>query len=94
MDLWLPGPTISLAYAGLLSLAFPPGGALGWLNLLAVPALLFDVAENVNHLVMARRYPAVPPVSLRLGPSFTLLKWAFAFVLPVLAVVGLIARAL
>jgi hypothetical protein len=92
MDLWFPGPTICLAYCALLSLAFPSGSPLGLLNLLAVPALLFDVAENVNHLIMARRYPDLPFLSLRLGPAFTLLKWAFAMLLPVIAVAGLIAR--
>ena len=92
MDLWFPGPTICVAYAGMLSLAFPPGTPLALLNLLAVPALLFDVAENVNHLVMARRYPHVPELSLALGPTFTLLKWAFAMGLPVVAIAGFVAQ--
>jgi hypothetical protein len=94
MDLWFPGPTICLAYAGLLSLAFPPGSPLGLLNLLAVPALVFDVSENLNHLIMARRYPDLPSLSLRMGPAFTLLKWALAMAIPVIALVGLIARQL
>lgn len=92
MDLWFPGPTICVAYAGLLSLAFPPGSPLGLLNLLAVPALFFDVAENVNHLIMARFYPDLSSLSLRMGPVFTLLKWAFAMAIPVIALVGFIAR--
>lgn len=92
MDLWFPGPAICLAYAALLSLAFPPGAPLSWLNLLAIPALAFDVAENVNHLIMARRYPDTPRLSLRLGPSFTLFKWVLAMTLPVIAAVGLAAR--
>lgn len=90
MDLWFPGPNICIAYAGLLSLAFPPGSQLSWLNLLAVPALGFDVAENVNHLIMARRYPAIPALSLRLGPSFTLLKWVLAILLPIIAAIGFV----
>ncbi len=92
MDFWFPGPTICVAYAALLSLAFPPGSPLGPLNLLAAPALLFDVAENANHLVMAGRYPNLPSLSLRMGPAFTLLKWAFAMALPVVALAGLIAH--
>lgn len=92
MDLWFPGPTSCLAYAALLSLAFPPGSTLSRLNLLAVPALVFDVAENVNHLIMARRHPDLPRLSLLLGPTFTLGKWALAIVLPVIAVIGLIAQ--
>lgn len=92
MDLWIPGLTTCLAYAALLSLAFPPGSALSWLNLLAIAALVFDVAENINHLIMARRYPDLPRLSLRLGPTFTLLKWVLAIVLPVIAVIGLVTQ--
>jgi len=92
MDLWFPGPTICLAYAALLSLSFPPGTTLSWLNLLAVPALAFDVAENLNHLVMTRRYPDLTAFSLRLGPIFTLGKWALAIALPAIAVIGLLAQ--
>jgi hypothetical protein len=92
MDLWFPGPTICAAYLALLSLAFPISSGVSWLILLVLPALFFEVAENVNHLAMTRRYPTITAFSVVVGPSFTLLKWSFAIAIPFVAIVGFVIQ--
>lgn len=84
MDFWFPGAIASLATASLLLIAFPPQSGLGWLCVLAIPAWLCDIAENITHFRMAGSYPNLSPLALKIGPLFTGAKWAFAiFPLPV-----------
>jgi hypothetical protein len=92
MDFWFPGAAASLATASLLLIAFPPTSGWAWLCLLAAPAWLFDIAENVTHFNMAGSYPNLPAVAVRLGPVFTGAKWLFAILPLPIALVGLALR--
>lgn len=77
-DFWFPSLIASFANLSLLLLAFSPASGLAWLGALAFAGWLFDVLENINHFRMASTYPALSPLSLRLGPIFTRMKWALA----------------
>jgi hypothetical protein len=92
MDFWFPGALASLTTASLMLIAFPPTSPGVWLCLLALPAWLFDVAENLTHFKMARSYPNLPPATLKLGPLFTGAKWVCAIVPLPIALFGLIVR--
>jgi hypothetical protein len=89
MDFWFPGAAASLATASLMLIAFPPASGWAWLCFLAVLSWLFDVAENITHFHMARSYPNLSPIALRIGPLFTRGKWLFAIMPLPIALVGL-----
>ena len=88
LDFWFPVLSLSLFYAGLLSLAFPQGLRLAWLNLLAIPMYLSDVTENMNHFSMASSYPNLSALSLTIGPWLTLIKYFLITALPIIALLG------
>lgn len=90
LDFWFPVLTLTLAYASLLSLAFPAGRRFAWLNLTPIAMYALDAAENVNHFVMAGAYPALP--ALAVGPAFTWGKWVCIDGLPVVALAGFAAQ--
>lgn|GEM_PF-3414940 len=90
MDFWFPGAIASLTTASLMLIAFPPTSGWVWLCVIAVPAWLFDVAENVTHFQMAGSYPSLSSIALKFGPLWTRAKWAFAIVPLPIALVGLI----
>jgi hypothetical protein len=92
MDFWFPGATASQAIASLLLIAYPPTSGWGWLCAIAAPSWLFDVAENITHFQMARGYPILSPIAVRLGPIFTGAKWVWAILPLPVAVVGLLIR--
>ena len=91
-DFWFPVLSLSLFYVSLLSLAFPAGSRLSWLNLTPVLLWLSDVAENLNHFTMAGDYPNLSPMSLAVGPAFTFVKWMLIFGLLLLALTGAAIR--
>ena len=88
LDFWFPCLSLSIFYAALLSLAFPQGRSLSWLNLTAIPLYLSDVAENLNHFLMAGSYPSLPPLQLAIGPYLSLIKYLLITGLPVLTLIG------
>ena len=92
IDFWFPSLIASLANLSLLLLAFPRASGLAWLGVLAFAGWLFDLLENVNHYTMAGTYPYLTPVSLRIGPWFTLTKWVFALAPLAVALVGFALR--
>lgn len=92
IDFWFPSLVASLANLSLLLLAFPRSSDLTWLIFLAFAGWLFDVLENVNHFRMAGTYPVLSPVSLRVGPLFTLTKWVFALTPLIVALLGFALR--
>ncbi len=89
MDFWFPGAIASLATASLMLIAFPPGSGWGWLWVTAVPAWVFDVAENITHFQMAGSYPTVSSGAVRFGPFLTRAKWVFAILPLPIALFGL-----
>jgi hypothetical protein len=92
LDFWLPGLVTSLLYISLLSLAFQSDSLNTWIILFPFLAWLFDVAENINHFMMARSYPQLSQFSLRVGPTFTFLKWLLVMVIPIIAIVGFVIQ--
>jgi hypothetical protein len=92
MDFWFPGAIAALTTASLMLIAFPPPSPWAWLCLLALPAWIFDVAENITHFQMTNSYPNLPSFTLKFGPLFTGAKWLFAIVPLPIALVGLILR--
>jgi hypothetical protein len=94
MDFWFPGALASLAIASLMLIAFPSTSRWGWLAVIAAPSWLFDVAENITHFHMARRYPTLSSAAVTFGPLFTGAKWVFAIIPLPIAVVGLVIRIL
>lgn len=92
MDFWFPGAAASLATASLMLIAFPPASGWAWLCLMALPAWLFDVAENITHFRMASSYPNLSSFALKFGPLFTGAKWAFAIIPLPIALVGLLLQ--
>ena len=94
LDFWFPVLSLTLFYIGLISLAFPKGTPLAWLNLTPVLLYLSDWAENLNHFMMAKLYPNLPAFSLRFGPVFSFLKWVLIFAFLLLAIAGFVIRVL
>ncbi len=90
MDFWFPGAIASLTTASLLLIAFPPTSGWEWFYVIALPAWLFDVAENVNHFQMAGSYPSLSSSALKFGPLWTYAKWVFAIVPLLIALAGLV----
>ncbi len=88
LDFWFPVMSLSIFYAALLSLAFPQGRGGSWLNLVPIVMYGADVSENINHFMMAGRYPDLPPIQLAVGPYLTLVKYVLITVLPLIALVG------
>jgi hypothetical protein len=88
LDFWFPVLSLSMFYAGLLSLAVPQSSRWRQVNILPIAMYLFDLAENLNHFSMAGSYPDLPAAQLAVGPILTLLKYALITGLPLLAVAG------
>lgn len=92
LDFWFPVLTLTLCYSSMLSLAFPPGTRRSWYNLLPLVMYFSDMAENINHFSMAGSFPDLSDFSLTWGPWFSASKYAVMTVLPVIALVGAVAR--
>jgi len=90
IDFWFPGAIASLATVSLLLIAFPPASGWVWLCVIAAPAWLFDVAENVTHFQMAGSYPNLSSSAVKFGPLWTRAKWVFAIVPLPIALIGLV----
>ena len=88
LDFWFPVMSLSVFYAALLSLAFPQGRRWSWLNLMPILMYFADMAENVNHFMMAGSYPELPPIQLAIGPYLSLTKYLLITALPVFALIG------
>jgi hypothetical protein len=88
LDFWFPVLSLSLFYAGLLSLAFPRPNRLAWINVMPMVLWLSDAAENLNHYYMAGIYPELPTLNLLVGPYLTLIKYVLITLLPMVALVG------
>jgi hypothetical protein len=88
LDFWFPVMSLSVFYASLLSLAFPQGTRWSRLNLLPIPMYLSDMAENINHFMMAGSYPDFPAWQLAIGPYISLTKYVLITALPILALFG------
>ena len=88
LDFWFPVMSLSVFYAALLSLAFPQGRRWSWLNLMPIPMYFSDMAENLNHFMMAGSYPDLPPLQLAIGPYLSLTKYLLITALPVFALIG------
>ena len=94
MDFWFPVLTASLANTSLLLIALGPSSNFAWVSVLAMLGLVFDLAENVNHFIISKTYPALPSYSLKIGPVFTFVKWIFAVAPIPAAIVIFILRGL
>ncbi len=92
LDFWFPSMSASLLYISLLSYAFPKGSKYSRLNLLPIFGWLMDVFENINHYTMSGSYPNLSPLSLAVGPIFTLAKWLFVITTPFIALIGFSMR--
>jgi hypothetical protein len=88
LDFWFPVLSLSLFYAGLLSLAFPRPNRLAWINVMPMVLWLSDAAENLNHYYMAGIYPELPALNLLVGPYLTLIKYVLITLLPMVALGG------
>ncbi len=88
LDFWFPVMSLSLFYAALLSLAFPQGRRMSWLNLTPIAMYFADMSENLNHFMMSGSYPDLPPLQLAIGPYLTLIKYLLITALPIIALVG------
>lgn len=93
LDFYFPVLALSVFYCSLLSLAFRAPARLAWLNVLPLLMWLMDLAENVNHFVMAGSYPHLSAFSLGWGPVFTGLKYVLILGLLPLAGLGFVFRA-
>jgi hypothetical protein len=87
LDFWFPVLSLTVFYSSLLSLAFRKGKWV-WVNLLPLVMYVSDMAENVNHFVMAGSYPRLSTLQLTVGPFVSLLKYVLITALPVLALFG------
>lgn len=88
LDFWFPVMSLSVFYAALLSLAWPQSRRWSWLNLLPLPMYFADMAENLNHYVMAGSYPDLSPLQLAIGPYLSLIKYLLITAIPVIAMIG------
>jgi hypothetical protein len=82
LDFWFPTLITSLMYCSFLALAFPQGSRFAWLAPLGMLGWLFDTAENLTHFGMARSYPHLSSLALKLWSQFTYWKRVLAIVTP------------
>lgn len=90
LDFWFPVMSLSVFYAALLSLAYPQGRRWSWLNLMPIPMYFSDMAENLNHFMMAGSFPDLPPLQLAIGPYLSLTKYLLITSLPFIALLGFV----
>lgn len=91
-DFWLPVLSLTVFFVAALSLAFPVHSRWSLLNLLPLIMYGFDIAENVNHFIMATVWPTQPWLVWSAGPLWTFGKYALVTLCGLLLLAGIASR--